>query len=129
MAVGVLVEAAVSVLVEAAVAVLVGPGRNGDRRRWGCWLSRVVAGALAELVEAALVEAVVPMLIEAALGRSSGREQGRPAAVEVPVFARARAGRELGDFLLGELGVSGAGGLRITGGLSKTFCGMNSAWM
>jgi hypothetical protein len=74
----VLVEAAVSVLVEAAAAVLVGLGRNGDRRRWGCWLSRVVAGALAELVEAALVEAVVPMLIEAAVGRSSGREQGRP---------------------------------------------------
>jgi hypothetical protein len=94
----VLVEAAVSVLVEAAVAVLVGPGRNGDRRRWGCWLSRVITGALAELVEAALVEAVVPMLIEAAVGRSSGREQGRPAAVGVPVFARARAGRVLGGF-------------------------------
>jgi hypothetical protein len=46
----------------------------------------------------ALIEAVVQMLIEAAVGRSSVREQGRPAAVGVPVFTRARAGRELGGF-------------------------------
>jgi hypothetical protein len=123
-AVGVLVEAAVSMLVDAAMAVLVGPGRNGDRRRWGCWLLRVVARAPAELVEAALVEAVVLMLMEAAVGRSSG-QRARATGGGGGSGLRESSGRERdgGIFCSVNAGSAGRVGCASWAGFPRRFAG------